>query len=120
MIELITEEQLNNILQAIEKNQNYSFNKNGLNINLEADSNSISIQISYENELDKFQNFLNSLEDDLFVEVCEYLDSDTKKIDEALNSGNIEKIYWGISMFNNALNIVINNKIEKLKSIHYE
>lgn len=58
--------------------------------------------------------FLDSLDDDLFIETCELLD--VKKIQECLDSDDIEAVRAAIIKFKTVLHEVIENKIEYLKS----
>lgn len=65
----------------------------------------------------KFQKYLESLDDDLFIDVCEYLgESKLNKIQECLESGKLESVRAGITKFRMALSNVVTMKIEQLKA----
>lgn len=124
---LLNQDEFKNLVDAINKNQEYHLSNNGLTIKAESTDDSLFLLISYERqkeesclaneEVDKFQKYLESLDDDLFVDVCEYLGkSELNKIQECLESGKLESVRAGIAKFRMALSHVVTMKIEQLKA----
>ena len=124
---LLNQDEFKNLVDAINKNQEYHLSNNGLTIKAESTDDSLFLLISYERqkeesclaneEVDKFQKYLESLDDDLFVDVCEYLGkSELNKIQECLESGKLESVRAGIAKFKMALSHVVTTKIEQLKA----
>lgn len=116
---LLNQDEFKNLVDAINKNQELS--SNGLTI--KAESTDDSLFLSYEEsclaneEVGKFQKYLESLDDDLFIDVCEYLgESELNKIQECLESGKLESVRAGITKFRMALSNVVTMKIEQLKA----
>ena len=90
---LLNQDEFKNLVDAINKNQEYYLSSNGLTIKAE------------------------SLDDDLFIDVCEYLgESELNKIQECLESGKLESVRAGITKFRMALSNVVTMKIEQLKA----
>ena len=68
-------------------------------------------------EVDQFQKYLESLDDDLFIDVCEYLGQlEVHKIQECLESGKLETVRAGIAKFKMALSDIAKKRIEQLKA----
>lgn len=66
-------------------------------------------------EVDQFQKYLESLDDDLFIDVCEYLgELEVHKIQECLESGKLETVRAGIAKFKMALSDIAKKRIESL------
>lgn len=98
---------------------------NGLTIKAESTDDSLFLLISYEKEesclaneeVGKFQKYLESLDDDLFIDVCEYLgELEVHKIQECLESGKLETVRAGIAKFKMALSDIAKKRIEQLKA----
>ena len=80
---LLNQDQFKQLVEAINTNQEYYMSGNGLTIKSESTDDSLFLLISYERqkeesclaneEVDQFQKYLESLDDDLFIDVCEYL-----------------------------------------------
>ena len=119
---LLNQDEFKNLVDAINKNQEYYLSSNGLTIKAESTDDSLFLLISYERclaneEVGKFQKYLESLDDDLFIDVCEYLgESELNKIQECLESGKLESVRAGITKFRMALSNVVTMKIEQLKA----
>ena len=124
---LLNQDEFKNLVDAINKNQEYYLSSNGLTIKAESTDDSLFLLISYERqkeesclaneEVGKFQKYLESLDDDLFIDVCEYLgESELNKIQECLESGKLESVSAGITKFRMALSNVVTMKIEQLKA----
>lgn len=124
---LLNQDEFKNLVDAINKNQEYYLSSNGLTIKAESTDGSLFLLISYERqkeesclaneEVGKFQKYLESLDDDLFIDVCEYLgESELNKIQECLESGKLESVRAGITKFRMALSNVVTMKIEQLKA----
>lgn len=124
---LLNQDEFKNLVDAINKNQEYYLSSNGLTIKAESTDDSLFLLISYERqkeesclaneEVGKFQKYLESLDDDLFIDVCEYLgESELNKIQECLESGKLELVRAGITKFKMALSNVVTMKIEQLKA----
>ena len=124
---LLNQDEFKNLVDAINKNQEYYLSSNGLTIKAESTDDSLFLLISYERqkeesclaneEVGKFQKYLESLDDDLFIDVCEYLgESELNKIQECLESGKLESVRAGITKCRMALSNVVTMKIEQLKA----
>lgn len=105
---LLNQDQFKQLVEAT--NQEYYMSGNGLTIKSDV------LLISYERqkeesclaneEVDQFQKYLESLDDDLFIDVCEYLgDLEVHKIQECLESGKLETVRAGIAKFKMALQL---------------
>ena len=120
---LLNQDEFKNLVDAINKNQEYYLSSNGLTIKAKSTDDSLFLLIFYEEsclaneEVGKFQKYLESLDDDLFIDVCEYLgESELNKIQECLESGKLESVRAGIAKFRMALSNVVTMKIEQLKA----
>lgn len=124
---LLNQDEFKKLVDAINKNQEYYLSNNGLNIKAKSTDDSLFLLISYERqkeesclakeEVSKFQKYLESLDDDLFIDVCEYLGkSELNKIQECLESEKLESVRAGITKFKMALSKVVTMKIEQLKA----
>ena len=118
MIEnLLNEEWLAELLEAIGSNQEYCFSEDGLTIKVTQSNNSISLDVSYEDtvqkELDDFKKFNESLNDNLFIEVCERLgNKQLKNIDDCISSTDIESVRAGILKFKNTVRELVKHKMQ--------
>lgn len=121
---LLNQDQFKQLVEAINTNQEYCMSGNGLTIKSD---DSLFLLISYERqkeesclaneEVDQFQKYLESLDDDLFIDVCEYLgELEVHKIQECLESGKLETVRAGIAKFKMALSDIAKKRIEQLKA----
>lgn len=127
---ILNDDQFRELVKAINENREYNYEKDGLTIKAKSNDNSLSLSIAYNEdkkesnlarkEMLKFQEFLNKLDDDLFIEVCDSLGQrEIEKIQECLNSDKLETVRAAILNFRSALNKIITNKIVYLKSLIY-
>lgn len=116
---LLNQDQFKQLVEAT--NQEYYI---GLTIKSD---DSLFLLISYERqkeesclaneEVDQFQKYLESLDDDLFIDVCEYLgELEVHKIQECLESSKLETVRAGIAKFKMALSDIAKKRIEQLKA----
>ena len=69
-------------------------------------------------QTEKFEEYVNTLPDDLFMATLEILGQDeVKRIDKCIHSDDLESIRGGIIKFKQALAKVIENKLAELKQI---
>ena len=120
MIEqLLNDEQLRKLVEAISNNQEYNYTENGLSVFAKPTDNGLTVQVSYNmpnRELDEFNNFLTELDDDLFTEVCEVLGNEkVLLIDKYLKSEDLEKVRTAIVLFKSTLRTIVKNKIKHLE-----
>lgn len=125
---LLSNEQLNELLKAINNNEEYLYDNDGLIVKSNSTDNSLNLFIAYkedkkeskliEQEINKFDDYLNMIDDNLFVEICEALgNEELNKIQKCLGSGNLESTRAGISKFKSLLKKVLLSKIEYLKTL---
>ena len=101
---IMTNEEFQELMKASENNKDYKFNKNGLDISMNSSDNGFELSVKYANpvqsEVDKFTDFLNSLDDELFVNICEKIGNDgLQRIQNCLDSENIESVRSAVSYF---------------------
>ena len=101
---IMTNEEFQELMKASENNKDYKFNKNGLDISMNSSDNGFELSVKYTNpvqsEVDKFTDFLNSLDDELFVNICEKIGNDgLQRIQNCLDSENIESVRSAVSYF---------------------
>ena len=101
---IMTNEEFQELMKASENNKDYKFNKNGLDISMNSSDNGFELSVKYSNpvqsEVDKFTDFLNSLDDELFVNICEKIGNDgLQRIQNCLDSENIESVRSAVSYF---------------------
>ena len=102
--DVMSNEEFQEFLMALAQNKNYRFNKNGLDISMNSSDNGFELSVKYANpvqsEVEKFTDFLNSLDDELFVGICEKIGNDgLQKIQNCLDSENIESVRSAVSYF---------------------
>lgn len=69
-------------------------------------------------QTEKFEEYVNTLPDDLFIATLEILGQDeVKRIDKCIHSNDLESVRGGIIKFKQALAKVIENKLAELKQI---
>lgn len=119
---ILNQEELNQLLEALTSNKEYHFSNGEVEVKATSTDNSLAIQVEFKKkdavkeELDKFEDYLKSLDDGLFIEVCEYLgDSTVSKIQECLSSEDMESVRAGILRFKNALSNLAKSKINYYK-----
>ena len=69
-------------------------------------------------QTEKFEEYVNTLPDELFIATLEILGQDeVKRIDKCIHSNDLESVRGGIIKFKQALAKVIENKLAELKQI---
>ncbi len=110
--------QFQELFDVLAENGKYEYSENGLNISAKSSDNQISVQVSYEapnakSEAEDFQKFIETLDDELFTEVCESLGGETlTRIANCLNSKDIEAVRSGVLRFKKELKDILTHKIE--------
>ena len=82
----------------------------------------IKIEILEDNtakiQSEKFKEYINTLPDDLFLSTLDILGQDeVKRIDDCINSNDLEAVRSGILKFKQALKKNISDKLNELNSI---
>jgi hypothetical protein len=87
--------------------------ENIINIRIEVlEDNSAKI------ESEKFQEYVSTLPDDLFMAVLDLMGEDeVKRVNDCINSENLESVRAGIHKFKKVLKKVICDKLNELNSI---
>lgn len=116
---IMTNEEFQELMKASENNEDYKFNKNGLDISMNSSDNGFELSVKYNNpvqsEVEKFTDFLNELDDELFVDICERIGNDgLQRIQDCLDSENIESVRSAISYFKANAKDFICDKIKYL------
>lgn len=123
---LLTAEQLSDLVNAIKENKSYQFSKDGLTINSQFTDNGLQFHISYNSKDNKklmietaknnFLNTLNSIDDDVFVGICESLDNSLlTKLQQLINSDKLDDVNYAIYKFTQEATRVIKEKIKLYK-----
>ena len=102
--DVMSNEELQEFLMALEQNKNYRFNKNGLNLEFKTTKNGFETHMTYkeptQQEVDEFTRYCENMDDELFVNICEFIGKDgLNKIQDCLDSENIESVRSAISYF---------------------
>lgn len=102
---LLSATDIQGLLSASDHNQDYTFNKNGLTIDIKNGENSKSITVTYDNSVktrrEEFVDFLNNIDDEVFVAICETLGKEElQEIQDLIDSD--EHLEEGITQFKEA------------------
>ena len=116
---LIDFEQFQELFNALAENKEYNYSENGLTISAKSSDGCTSLQINYEEpkdlakeEAEDFREFLNNLDDDLFIDVCDSLGQETvARIHNCVHSEDIESVRSGILRFKKELKKVLVDKL---------
>ena len=116
---LLDMEQFQELFNVLAENGEFNYSENGLNISAKSSDGCTSLQISYEEpknlakeEAEDFKKYIETLDDDLFREVCESFDKDTlTRIAKCVDSEDIEAVRSGILRFKKELREVLIDKI---------
>ena len=108
------------LLDSIADNQDFDYSKDGLMVSAKSSDNGIQLTISYEEpenlaetEAEDFKNYIETLDDELFIEVCESLGSEQlARITNCVKSQDVEAVRAGVLRFKQELKKVLVNKIE--------
>lgn len=110
---------INDILEALSNNGEYSFDQNGLKINASKKDGNLHFSCSYTEDnseqakkncaenRERFYNYCQSIDSDLFVETCESLN--LPEVTAMVESD--DRMDEGISVFMNALKEVAKQKV---------
>ena len=101
---IMTNEEFQELMKASENNKDYKFNKNGLDISMNSSDKGFELSVKYTNpvqsEVERFKDFLNDLDDELFIGICELIGNDgLQRIQNCLDSENIESVRSAVSFF---------------------
>ena len=116
---LMDMEQFQELFNVLAENGEFNYSENGLNISAKSSDNALQLQVSYEtpkptakSEAQDFQKFIETIDDDLFTDVCESLGGDQlSRIANCLNSTGVESVRSGVLRFKKEMREVLNNKI---------
>lgn len=93
------------LIEAIVNNDEFNYSEDGLNVTLTENG----LKITYSNEVQEFKDYLNALDDDLFLEICEYLGAEEiSEISNLIDSDTRE----AAKRFNHALKEVLLGKLD--------
>lgn len=105
------EELVSLLVQTLNESGDFSLSEEGLSVKGSKKDNVYSVSIEYNDpQKDVFEDYLNSIDDDLFIEVCESMGEE--KIKEIQNLTDSEV---ALRMFKEEFHKLINSKINKLK-----
>lgn len=104
MEQLMSEQEIKELLTASDHNEDYSYNKDGLKIEIKHTDNSKTISITYDNPTETIkENFISNLEnisDEDFIAICEFIGKEELNyIQELIDSNSQEHIKDGINIF---------------------
>lgn len=104
MEQLMSEQEIKELLIASDHNEDYSYNKDGLKIEIKHTDNSKTISITYDNPTETIkENFISNLEnisDEDFISICEFIGKEELNyIQELIDSNHQEYIKDGINIF---------------------
>lgn len=121
--DVMSNEEFQEFLMALEHNKNYRFNKNGLNLEFKTTKNGFETHMTYEEptqqEVDEFTRYCENMDDELFVNICEFIGKDgLNKIQDCLDSNNIESVRSAIQFFRNNAKDYVSSKINAYKEIY--
>jgi hypothetical protein len=116
---LLDMEQFQELFNVLAENGEFNYSENGLNISAKSSDNELSLQVSYEtpkqtakSEAQDFQKFIETIDDDLFTDVCESLGGEQlSRIANCLNSDDVESVRSAVLRFKKEMREVLTNKI---------
>ena len=115
---LLSATDIQELLSASDHNQDYTLNKNGLTIDIKNGENSKSITVTYDNSAktrrEEFVNFLNNIDDDVFVAICEDL-GNLQEIQDLIDSD--EHLEEGIAKFKEAAIDYLTNAKQNIEDL---
>lgn len=120
---LLDMEQFQELFNVLAENGEFNYSENGLNISAKSSDNALSLQVSYEtpkqtakSEAQDFQKFIETIDDDLFTDVCESLGGEQlSRIANCLNSDDIEAVRSAVLRFKQEMRNVLVKKINFYK-----
>lgn len=121
--DVMSNEEFQEFLIALEQNKNYRFNKNGLNLEFKTTKNGFETHMTYkeptQKEIDEFTRYCENIDDELFVNICEFIGKDgLNKIQDCLDSNNIESVRSAVQFFRNNAKDYVSSKINAYKEIY--
>lgn len=121
--DVMSNEEFQEFLIALEHNKNYRFNKNGLNLEFKTTKNGFETHMTYkeptQKEVDEFTRYCENMDDELFVNICEFIGKDgLNKIQDCLDSNNIESVRSAVQFFRNNAKDYVSSKINTYKEIY--
>ena len=116
---LMDMEQFQELFNILAENGEFNYSENGLNISAKSSDNELSLQVSYEtpkqtakSEAQDFQKFIETIDDNLFTDVCESLGGEQlSRIANCLNSDDIEAVRSAVLRFKQEMKNVLVKKI---------
>lgn len=111
--------QFQELFDVLAENGEYNYSENGLTISAKSSDGGASLQISYEtpkqtakSEAQDFQKFIETIDDDLFTDVCESLGGEQlSRIANCLNSDDVEAVRSAVLRFKQEMRNVLVKKI---------
>lgn len=102
------EELFSKLLEALQEKRDFEYNENGVKISSKSKNGTTSITMEYdsivEDEIEEFEDYLNSLEDEVFIGTCEFLgNEDVQKVQECLDSKDLESVRAATIKFKKAV-----------------
>lgn len=112
-------EQFQELFNVLAENGEFNYSENGLNISAKSSDNALQLQVSYEapkrnakTEAQDFQEFIKTIDDELFTDVCESLSGDQlSRIANCLNSDDVESVRSAVLRFKQEMKNVLVKKI---------
>ena len=116
---LMDMEQFQELFNVLAENGEFNYSENGLNISAKSSDNELSLQVSYEtpkqtakSEAQDFQKFIETIDDNLFTDVCESLGGEQlSRIANCLNSDDVESVRSAVLRFKQEMREVLTSKI---------
>lgn len=119
---LLNSELFAELTNAIAGNKDFSFCKDGLQILSKPTDNGLELTLHFdstvserhqlEKERSEFINFVNSLDDNLFIELVETMGAElTNKLQNMINGDNLESARAAIIKFKSEYKQLLSNKI---------
>lgn len=106
-------DQLNELFELIMSGKDINYSKDGITLKKKGNEVYLKIEDSQiEKEIFQFQEYLDELDDDLFIEINEHLN--VKLLQEMINSEDIDKVRAAIFKFKSVAKQVIKEKIKYL------
>ena len=116
---LMDMEQFQELFNILAENGEFNYSENGLNISAKSSDNALQLQVSYEtpkptakSEAQDFQKIIETIDDDLFTDVCESLGGEQlSRIANCLNSDDVESVRSAVLRFKQEMKNVLVKKI---------
>lgn len=117
---IMSNEEFQDLMKASELGKDYSYNKNGLDIKLTNSKDGFEARLSYkhptQSEVDAFTEYCDSLDDELFVGICESIGKEgLQRMQDCLESENPESVRSAVQFFKSHAKTYINTKIAELQ-----